>query len=139
MTARTFLSRLSGVRRTGAGRWIARCPAHDDRRASLCVSQVDDGRVLVHCFAGCDTSDVLAAVDLSFSDLYPPRPVERGLRLRRPFPAADVLQAMAFEAMVVYVSAQTLDRGNKLNASELARLRLAVARLQHAVVVACDG
>ena len=53
MTAATFLDRLDGVKRTGAGRWLARCPAHDDKRASLAVRELDDGRVLVHDFAGC--------------------------------------------------------------------------------------
>jgi len=139
MTASTLLSRLTGVRRTGASRWIARCPAHEDRRASLCISQLEDGRVLVHCFAGCDTSDVLASVGLGFSDLYPPHPLERAAPLRRPFPAADVLQAVAFEAMVVYVCAQALDQGDLLGPAERARLRLAAARLQRAVEVACDG
>ncbi len=35
MTALTLIDRLSGVKRTGPGRWLARCPAHDDSRASL--------------------------------------------------------------------------------------------------------
>lgn len=34
-------------------RWIARCPAHDDSEPSLSIGTGDDGRVLLHCFAGC--------------------------------------------------------------------------------------
>jgi len=49
-----LLSKLPGVRKSGSG-WSARCPAHDDRHASLSVSSSDDGRVLLHCHAGCDT------------------------------------------------------------------------------------
>lgn len=50
-----------------------RCPAHDDRSASLSIGEADD-RVLVYCQAGCKTEDVLAAVGLKFSDLFPEKP-----------------------------------------------------------------
>ena len=59
-----LLSRLDGVRRTGSGRWIARCPAHDDRRPSLSVRELDDGRTLLHCFSGCSPDAVLDAIGL---------------------------------------------------------------------------
>ena len=139
MTATTLLSRLDGVRRTSAGRWIARCPAHDDRRASLCITELDDGRVLAHCFAGCAIERVLSAVGLSFSDLFPPRGLGHRSGLRRPFPAADVLQAVAYEALVVYLCAHSLDEGKVLSREERKRLHVAVSRLQHAVEFACHG
>lgn len=140
MSAATLIARLDGVRRTGAGRWLARCPAHDDRRPSLSVAELDDGRVLLHCFGGCAVENVLDAVGLTFSDLFPPRPVAaRAPRLRRRFPAADVLQAIAYEALVVYFCARSLDEGKRLTAPERERLRLAVSRLQHGAEVARDG
>ncbi len=55
-------------RRSGSG-WSARCPAHDDRQASLSVSEGDDGRCLVFCHAGCDTRAIVEAVGLSMRDL----------------------------------------------------------------------
>ncbi|MPZ44520.1 MAG: DNA primase [Betaproteobacteria bacterium] len=140
MSAAILLGRLDGVRHTGPGRWLARCPAHDDRRASLSIRELDDGRVLIHCFAECRTEHVLARVGLEFGDLYPTRPsTARGERLRRPFPAADVLHAVSYEAMVVYLCAQTLDRGERLSMRDRHRLRVAVRRLQHAVEVAFDA
>lgn len=66
MSVDALLSRLDGVKRTGPGRWIARCSAHDDRHASLSVRELDDGRVLVHDFAGCSVEEVLAAVGMTF-------------------------------------------------------------------------
>lgn len=48
----------------------ARCPAHNDARASLSLKEGDDGRALVYCHAGCPTSDVVAALDLRMSDLF---------------------------------------------------------------------
>jgi hypothetical protein len=53
MTADALLHKLDGVRRTGTDRWIAKCPAHDDRRASLSIRELNDGRALLHDFAGC--------------------------------------------------------------------------------------
>jgi len=50
----------------------ARCPAHDDREPSLAVSEGADGRALLHCHAGCATRDVIAALGLTWSDLFPP-------------------------------------------------------------------
>jgi hypothetical protein len=47
-------------RRTRTG-GIARCPAHHDRRPSLSICE-RDGRVLVHCHAGCSQTDVIAAL-----------------------------------------------------------------------------
>ena len=37
----------------------AQCVAHDDGRPSLSVKRGEDGRAVVHCFAGCDWRDVL--------------------------------------------------------------------------------
>ncbi len=42
--------------------WMARCPAHEDKTPSLSIRQVDEGRVLVHCFAGCTQSEVIASL-----------------------------------------------------------------------------
>lgn len=68
------LSRLSGVRRMG-GYWMARCPAHEDRAPSLSLRPVDD-RLLANCFAGCDISDIRAAIgdNLPANFRLPPPP-----------------------------------------------------------------
>lgn len=133
MNADALLSRLDGVRRTGPGRWLARCPAHDDRKASLSIRGLDDGRVLVHDFAGCDVESVLAAVGLAFDALYPKRALGEFRAERRPFPAADVLRAIAFEALLVAVAASNLARGISMTDIERERLMTASARIQAAV------
>ena len=50
--------------------WTARCPAHEDNRASLSIGAGDDGRVLVHCHAGCTTEAIAAALGLTVADLF---------------------------------------------------------------------
>jgi hypothetical protein len=63
------LGRLSGVQKSGAG-YTARCPAHDDRLASLSIGEGSDGRALLHCFAGCTIHDILAGLRLQLCDLF---------------------------------------------------------------------
>lgn len=59
---------------SGDGQWTARCPAHDDNRASLCIGVISsNGTLGVKCQAGCATKDVLAALGMQFKDLFPQR------------------------------------------------------------------
>ena len=68
MNAQDVLDRLEKV--TGSkGKWMACCPAHQDKSPSLAVTETDD-RVLVHCFSGCDTQDVTAAIGLNVANLF---------------------------------------------------------------------
>lgn len=46
------------------------CPAHDDRKEASLSVKAEDGKVLLHCFAGCRPEDVIAAVSLKWSDLF---------------------------------------------------------------------
>jgi hypothetical protein len=69
-TISKVLELLQGVRRSGSG-WAARCPAHEDEKASLSVSEGEDGRVLIHCFAGCAAEAIVHAVGLEMGDLFP--------------------------------------------------------------------
>jgi hypothetical protein len=63
------LDRLEGVHQLN-GSWKALCPAHDDSEPSLSVSEGDDGRALVYCFAGCEPDQVLAELGLKMADLF---------------------------------------------------------------------
>jgi hypothetical protein len=66
---RRVLDQLDDARPAANG-WMALCPAHDDRNPSLSIREGEAGRVLVHCFAGCSTEAVIAAFDLTISDLF---------------------------------------------------------------------
>lgn len=127
MTAENLLSRLEGVRDLGAGRWLARCPAHQDRRASLSIREMNDGRVLVHDFAGCDVQDVIEAVGLTLADLFPPRALaDHHKPMRRRFDPEQVLRAVAHEVAVVAIAAEDLAAGRPVSTP---RLALAAGRL----------
>ncbi len=70
MTINEILERLH-AQRNGTG-WSAHCPAHEDRNASLSISEGRDGRVLLHCHAGCPTEQIVSAMGLKMGDLFPP-------------------------------------------------------------------
>ena len=134
MSADALLSHLDGVKHTGPGRWLARCPAHPDKHPSLAIRELDDGRVLLKCFAECDTESVLAAVGLTFDALFPPRAIDHHKpRERRPFPAADVLRCIDFEALICVIAASDMANGETLPESERERLMTAAARISAAV------
>jgi hypothetical protein len=98
--AQKLLDRLERVKQTGPGRWIAACPAHQDRSPSLSIRETSDGLVLLHDFGGCPTSDVLGAIGLCLSDLFenPLVPV-RSSHSR--IPACDILLLLDHETLVV--------------------------------------
>jgi hypothetical protein len=103
VTIDEFVSRLDRARKQ-AGGWVARCPAHEDRIPSLSVGEGADGRVLVHCFAGCTVDAVVAALGLTVVDLFPdghrrgrrlpPRPVRRADFTGTAFDVANVVFAL---------------------------------------------
>lgn len=69
MTAKEILTRLEGVKPEGKG-WKARCPAHDDKKPSLSITEGSDGRALLHCHAGCTPADICSKLGLKLADLF---------------------------------------------------------------------
>lgn len=135
MDVDALLARFEGVRRTGAGRWLARCPAHEDRTPSLAIRATDDGRILLRDFGGCETSAVIAAIGVTFSDLFPEqrRRDHRRRGERRPWAPADVLRVVRDESRVVLIAAGDLARGGALDDAAIARLQRAATRIEAAV------
>jgi hypothetical protein len=118
MSADSLLERLEGVRPSGHGRWIARCPAHDDRSPSLSIREMDDGRVLVHCHAGCGAVDVVDSVGLSLSDLFPDGPIYHHAKgvLKRS-------ERRAYCESMVEIAANDLRSGKRLRPDDVKALK----------------
>ena len=75
-----FLHLLKGV--TGRGnQYKAKCPTHDDKDPSLSIGG-SDGKILLHCHAGCTQEAIVTALGLNMSDLFTverkPAPQENG-------------------------------------------------------------
>jgi len=129
-----LLERLEGVREQRRGQWIARCPAHDDRRPSLLLDVGDDHRVLLFCYAGCGAAEITAAVGLGLADLFDcPRTdhTASGHPRRRPnLSARDVLEALDHERLIVAAVASDLLAGRAPTHDDMARLADAGRRIQ---------
>lgn len=78
------------ARPSGPGRWQGLCPAHEDRTPSLSIRLTPEGTVLLHCFAGCPTESVLAALGLEWKALFPEG---RGWRPYAPWAFTPVYRA----------------------------------------------
>ena len=68
-----LLAKLPDAKKSGTD-WSARCPAHEDRRASLSIAEGDNDGAVLYCHAGCEPAAVVAAVGLTLADLMPDGP-----------------------------------------------------------------
>ncbi len=134
MSFEALLDRLDGVKPTGPGRFMARCPAHADKSPSLGVKDCGDGFTVVNCLAGCETEDVLAAVGLSFNDLYPERiGSEHSYKPERQrFDARQVLRVLRSEANLVAIAAENIAEGITLSDEDRDRVFNAACRIRAA-------
>lgn len=130
-----LLSRLQKVKGRN-GSWTACCPAHNDKGPSLAIREADDGRILLHCFAGCETLMVVQALGMDMTDLFPPDdkrreyPVEGKPRMKPAFYASDLMRILAFEALVVSICASDMRRGKVLSDDDNERLKVAQQRIE---------
>ncbi|MBK8754737.1 MAG: hypothetical protein IPL99_25245 [Candidatus Competibacteraceae bacterium] len=74
-------------KRNGAG-WISRCPAHDDHTPSLSVAEGENGKILLHCHAGCDYPRIIAALGIA-PELTRQSPQNDSRRLVTTYPYCD--------------------------------------------------
>lgn len=64
-----ILSRLNGIKKDGKG-WMALCPAHEDHTPSLSIGVGDNGKLLLHCHAGCTVAMICHALGMEERDLF---------------------------------------------------------------------
>ncbi len=79
LTVEELLSLLRGVRKSVTG-WSALCPAHLDHENSLSVAEGHDGKILLYCHVGCEFDDIVEALGLYPSALFPTQ--QQGIRYR---------------------------------------------------------
>lgn len=121
-----LLSRLDKVKPKGRGRYIACCSAHEDKTPSLAISEVN-GKILLHCFAGCAPIDIIQAVGLDMCDLFP----EGGLgefkgfiQLQREIAVKQTkkeTEILGDEKLVLTMAKEMRGRGEKLSQADLKR------------------
>jgi hypothetical protein len=109
-------------------KWRARCPAHKSQGLTLSIAQADSGGVLIRCFAGCEVSDIAAALNLELFNLAPREKNSFGssTRHQRPPTADDVRAALTAEARA-YRDKYHIDDGERLIAADVIKIRRTVS------------
>lgn len=131
-----LLSRLDKVRSTGESKWIACCPAHDDKSPSLSIREIPDGTLLVKCWAGCGAAEIVAAVGLSLADLFPRQPdspYSAGKRRQWYDAAGEAFRALAADVGIIHVAGASVGKGFVLSDADRERVALAVSRVRAAL------
>ena len=118
----TLLSRVHKLKKTGDSKWLACCPAHDDKSPSLSIKLADD-RILIHCFAGCDVSSIVASLGLELSDLMPESKRHSRPDNKRPkFNTSEMFDRIVEESAILIVGIRQIFSGTPLNDDGMARV-----------------
>lgn len=134
----TFLSHLDGVHKSGDG-FRVRCPAHGGKNTgTLSVGETDEGKILIKCWAGCSAHEVLSAIGLEMTDLFPERLTHHSTPEQRRKWKQDALHRdwteflniAAFEMNIIYVAGLQIRAGNPLSDEHKTRLDAALNRIR---------
>lgn len=110
-----ILSKLDKVQGNGT-KYRACCPAHNSKGRTLSLLFNPDGRILIHCHAGCGANEVLESIGLSLSDLYPDGAI-------RDFMASATVQnkvsSATHEDFVLDIYDEKRNSGEKLTPAEI--------------------
>jgi len=125
------LSRLDKPRQRQPGQWSARCPAHPDKSPSLSIRETPDGAVLLHCFGGCETAEIVASMGLELSDLFPPRDKPTGTpkKIANLLTAGQALELLHTEATLIAIALTNFFKGTAVAETDMTRLRQAAGRI----------
>lgn len=127
-----LLSNLNGVRKTGQGRYIAKCPSHEDRSPSLAIKETDDRKILIKCFAGCTVQEIVSSVGMSLEDLFP-ESTKISKSERKSFNPYDILECLRDESMIIAIGANDIALGKSISYSDARRITLAHERINTAL------
>lgn len=129
-----LLSRLSKVKRSGENKYMACCPAHNDRTASLTIREESDGRVLLSCFAGCDTYAILQTVGLDWDDLFPDKAIGHAIKkIDQIIYPSDALKIIQHEARIIMLAAYDIRKNKPLTVEDYERLEQAMQTINKAI------
>ena len=122
----SLLSRLQGVKKSTSNqnKWMAKCPAHDDRSPSLSIKLADDDKILIKCFAGCSVIDIVTSIGLDLSDLFPKNP---GNPIRKPrFNASDLIRLCVQESTILVIAIGDCLDGKLISDEDKTRVNRAI-------------
>ncbi|MDC9729832.1 MAG: CHC2 zinc finger domain-containing protein [Methyloprofundus sp.] len=122
MTIDQLLTSLDKARRTGDGKWLACCPAHQDKSPSLAIKQTDDGKILIHCFAGCEVEPIVSAIGLTLADLMPDNPTYKKGSKPPKFNKYELFDRLAYESIILCLAIRQLINNEPLSSNDQQRV-----------------
>jgi len=131
-----LLDRLENVKKASPTRYRAKCPVHqrkNSKNRTLAIFENENGSVGFHCHAGCQCDEILFAVDLQPSDLFPHDEwMEKQRKEGKPTgpQLRSVIERARGATTLVEVGARMLSRGETLDADDLILLAGASADLR---------
>lgn len=108
-----LLPNLKRVKKTGDVTWMASCPTalhqHGDRSRGLSIRELEDGTILLHCFAECGSDLILKTLGLEWGDLFPQKfDLSKSAPTVRPIPWQDAFKAMEESLVFADMAFRTL-------------------------------
>ena len=127
MSIENLLNNLQNVKRTGNNKWMCKCPSHNDRTASLVITDNGDGRILINCFAGCDTYSILRSVGFDWADVMPENAISNNEKpIKQIIYATDALKIIRFETQVILAIAYDIKKKGIVDTEMINRLEKAM-------------
>ena len=126
-----ILERVQKARKVSADSYMACCPAHEDKSPSMRITE-RDGRILVHCMAGCTPDDIIAAIGLQWTDLYDDKwdaAKAAAFAQKTRLPKIDPLE---HERTIIDLALADDAKGIKFSVEDYARIKIALERLEAA-------
>ena len=124
------MNNFDGVRETGNGQYSCRCPAHEDKSASLGIKEGDGNRILLNCFAGCDVKSILESAGLEWKDILPDNQLYQAEKHK--FNPFAVLKMIRDEVLIIGLASADIRKGKPLSDKDHNRLLEAVANVRDA-------
>lgn len=118
-----LLSSLDKVEKLPQGnhqaRYRACCPAHGDKNPSLSITLSNSDTILLKCWAGCSANDVVNAVGMEMTDLFPDTQKHHVAPVKRPFSADQAAKTIASDAMTIATAAAKLRKSEPLSQDDI--------------------
>ncbi len=131
--ASEILNRLEKVKRTGQDKWIACCPAHDDKSPSLAIRDCN-GTILLKCFGGCNVNEICSAIGINLSDLFPlsddPKYIKQS---RKGFSSWQLLHVLKTDLIRLFITANDLHKIEALSADDRAFISEVISNLNEGI------
>lgn len=123
-----IIERVQKARKVSADSYMACCPAHEDKSPSMRITE-RDGKILVHCMAGCTPDDILAAIGLTWADLFEDkmdaaRQAATSQKTRLPR-----IDPMEHERTILFIYREDRKAGRDISMEDAARVKIAIERL----------